>query len=157
MTQIPECVTKMPPCVEPFMNKPEFVFKKCTDEDRTFLVVLAKLFDCKNNESRKGVQNANFAKFRCNGLVPVVIFDLRMGRQVSEVSHWTVICGTRTLYKIGQLVEPATKYWDGLDICAPGIHYFLTAEAALGYDLRLFSCSLNGVSYNENGGICCLE
>jgi hypothetical protein len=80
------------------------------------------------------------AKFRCNGLIVVAIFDLHEKITIDEIWHETTVYdGTilfrkATWYKVGTFIEP-----DGFDsnmdkICTTGIHYFLTPKAAICYN-----------------------
>jgi hypothetical protein len=117
----------------------EHVFKKCKSEiGHECLVTLkkpSKGFIC--NESRCSVINKNFAKFRCNGLLVVSIFDLFLKENLYSIIHETKVRSSKicTEYKVGYVVTP--NYFDENieNVCAPGIHYFLTYEAARCYDL----------------------
>ena len=57
-----------------------------------------------------------------------------------HVIHFTRYCDIaaklhqeRTLYKVDQLVTPSDFDTNLEEVCAPGIHYFLTPEAAVSY------------------------
>lgn len=136
------------------------VFKKCFDNltRHTCLVMLEKPSDgflC--NESRETVINKDFAKFRCNGLIVVLIFDL-----VDHISIYSILHVTRatyppslTFYAVGELVKPDDYYTDLETICAPGIHYFLTLKAAQGYDYGSCSIDMDGIRYDDDGAVVC--
>jgi hypothetical protein len=101
------------------------------------------------NESRKTVINKDFAKFRCNGLIVILIFDIVDNTYISRINHITQINNTKTLYKVGKLVEPDFFDSDLNDICSHGIHYFLTLIAAVYYDEGI--CVIDNVTYDDNG------
>jgi hypothetical protein len=129
------------------------VFKKCHDKStgHDCIVMLEKPsigFIC--NESRKSVINKDMAKFRCNGLNVMIIYDLVSRETVDSVNHayWT----WRTNYKVGELVKP-NWFDDDLDTtCTSGIHYFLTLEAAMAYDREEACCIISdGRRFGEDG------
>jgi hypothetical protein len=132
------------------------VFKKCRQwhTGHDCIVMLEKPandFIC--NESRT-VVNRNMAKFRCNGLLVKIIFDLVLNIELSCIVHETIVFYTRhrTHYEVGCIVTP--DYFDtNLDkICTYGIHYFLTLKAASSYDFNKGCCIIDYVEYDENGG-----
>lgn len=53
-----------------------------------------------SNESRDGIVERKFAKFRCNGLIPQLIVNLQTFERVDRVTHYTDISGHYTLYKV---------------------------------------------------------
>ncbi len=126
-----------------------YVFKKCkglsdSNEYYSYLVVLKKPkenFKC--NELRQGVINKYYAKFRCNGLITVAIYDLFLSEFVPFCNHaW----GSRkVVYKVDEFTSPDYYEKDENIVCASGIHYFLTVHAALHY----FNGSV--VGYDDNG------
>lgn len=142
---------KVPESVDKFRDMPDrFVFKKCKSwiNYKVFLVVLEKPkyvdtaelkpFLC--NESRVTIFGASCAKYRCNGLIPRMIVNLEDHILRERVIHFTQyydattkLCQERTLYKVDQLVTPSNFDTDVEEVCAPGIHYFLTLEAAVNY------------------------
>jgi hypothetical protein len=141
-----------------FLTSPEtYVFKKCKSKltDHLCIVVLRKNknnFIC--NELRSGIINKNWAKFRCNGLMTVLIIDIVSKCLLLSIEHVTIVGLFRpvltTLYKCGTIVQP-----NGFDmvienVCASGIHYFLSLEAALLYNFDTGMCE----GYDENGGLC---
>jgi hypothetical protein len=91
------------------------------------------------------------AKFRCNGLNVMIIYDLVSRKTVNYVHHetnyWTFI----TNYKVGELVKP-NWFDDDLDtICTSGIHYFLTLKAAMAYNRVEQCCICDGRRFDSNG------
>lgn len=132
---------------------PNHVFKRCRsfEKNHECLVMLEKPmngFLC--NESRKTVINKDFAKFRCNGLIVILIFDLVDHTCISWVNHISPIYyNMNTLYEVGKLVKPDFFDSDLNEICTHGIHYFLTLKAAKGYYNG--SCIIDGMRYDDNG------
>ncbi len=139
-----------------YMNK-GYVFKKCYGATKekyyTCLVVLKKpLEDFKCNESRKDVVDKNFAKFRCNGLITVAIYDLINEEFIDLLEHDLMTCFgyKKIFYQVNKLSIP-DLYDENLDIvCTSGIHYFLTLEAALNYGDQYFK-NENFIAYQDNG------
>jgi hypothetical protein len=102
------------------------------------------------NESRR-VYNFNMAKFRCNGLTVVIIYDLVANVKLDEIWHQNNNSHIVTHYKVDTFVKP-DGFDDNLDkVCGKGIHYFLTPEAAQSYSLLLGCCFIGGKKYDENG------
>ncbi len=61
-----------------YMNK-GYVFKRCYGNLYNCTVVLTNPDnDFKCNEFRSKIGNLEFAKFRCNGLITVAIYDLKL-------------------------------------------------------------------------------
>jgi hypothetical protein len=143
---------------EVFKNADEnHVFKKCNsiETGHECIVMLKKPttgFIC--NESRESVVNKQRAKFRCNGLFVVTIFDLVLQQTVNSIIHKTDILFVRstfTDYEVGKLVKP-DLFNPNLDtICTNGIHYFLTLETAMSYDLEEGVCCIDGVVFDYDG------
>jgi hypothetical protein len=130
------------------------VFKKCHDNltDHDCIVMLEKpLSDFICNESRDSVKNKEMAKFRCNGLNVVLIYDLVLQQTMSQILHQPNYWGLLTYYKIGEIVKP-DRFDDDLDIvCTSGIHYFLTLKAAMSYDFEEGCCMINGILFGHDG------
>jgi hypothetical protein len=140
--------------------KPNQVFKKCKSEEtgHDCIVMLEKpVLDFKCNESRKSVINQNRAKFRCNGLLVVTIFDLTSQVIVNHIMHKTDLMLRRTIlthlthYEVGKIVKPDWFDSDLNDVCAHGIHYFLTLESAFFYDIEDGCCVINGSIIDNDG------
>jgi hypothetical protein len=135
------------------------VFKKCCDNvtGHDCILMLEKPqigFIC--NESRKSVINKDMAKFRCNGLNVVVIFDLELQEIVNSIIHntnsWS-IPKTLTWYQVGSFVKPDDFNTDLNIICSNGIHYFLTLQAALSYDIGKGRCCIDDNEFDAQGEI----
>jgi hypothetical protein len=135
--------------------KPNQVFKKCKSEEtgHDYIVMLEKpVIDFICNESRKSVINKNTAKFRCNGLIVVTIFDLVSQVTVNSITHKTDLIFQRvTHYEVGKVVKPDWFDFELDQICTHGIHYFLTLKAAFGYDIEHGGCVINGLLFDNNG------
>jgi hypothetical protein len=135
----------------------DHVFKKCwsNENGHECIVTLKKpTTDFISNESRTSVVNRNLAKFRCNGLLVVTIFDLVFQQTVTSITHKTDILFGRpvfTDYEVGKLVKP-DLFNPNLDtICTNGIHYFLSLETAMSYDLEGGVCCIDGIEFDHNG------
>jgi hypothetical protein len=130
------------------------VFKKCHDNltGHDCIVMLEKPltgFIC--NESRKSVINKDMAKFRCNGLIVILIYDVVSQKTVSQILHKPNHWGGLTTYKVGEMVRP-NRFDDDLDeICTCGIHYFLTLKAAMSYDIEHGCCIIDDVAFWSSG------
>jgi hypothetical protein len=137
------------------------VFKKCIsmENNHEHLVMLEKPKDgflC--NESRNQISDRNMAKFRCNGLMVRAIFNIIAEIQVFSIQHKNENTSIIIDYKVGQFVEP--DWFDpNLDnVCAPGIHYFLTPEAAKSYQFSCGHCIIGNRIYDDDGNhIDCYE
>ncbi len=115
------------------------VFKKCCyKKDYCCLVVLRRpKSDFKSNESRSGIIDKNFAKFRCNGLITVAIYDLFGKKFINSLVHTPNFRAPPILYVVDQLSKP-DEFEEEIEIvCSSGIHYFLSLEAALNYNYAL--------------------
>jgi hypothetical protein len=114
-----------------------YVFKRCTKlDDYDCIVIMEKPKNFKCNELRPGIVNKNFAKFRCNGLITVAIYNLILKKFISSLNHVLSLSFNflYTTYEVGTLTIP-NKYDEDISaICTSGIHYFLSLEAALGYN-----------------------
>jgi hypothetical protein len=136
-----------------------YVFKRCknTFESYDCLVIMRKPKNFKCNELREGVIDKNFAKFRCNGLITVAIYNLKFKKFNSSLYH---VLDKRinflyATYEVGILTEPDQYEEDVSKICASGIHYFLSLEAALSYKNGRVKCIKDKkiYSYDENGNL----
>jgi hypothetical protein len=129
----------------------DHVFKKCRSRDtghECLLTMKKPQVDFICNESRTSVVNKEFSKFRCNGLLVVSIFDLVLKVELNSIFHTTNITYGFfiTEYTVGLIVTP-NHFDENLEqICAAGIHYFLTRRAAECYNLEWGLCN-----NNENG------
>jgi hypothetical protein len=99
--------------------------------------------------------NKQKAKFRCNGLLVVTIFDLVFQQTVTSITHKTDIFlygrPAFTDYEVGKLVKPDLFNPNLETICTNGIHYFLSLETAMSYDLEKGVCCINGILFDHNG------
>ncbi len=142
-----------------------FVFKKCKGvkpEGIKYkcLVVLKKPnenFQC--NENRKRVIDKNFAKFRCNGLITVAIYNMYTKQFVNYLYHRIrLVSGSYEIaYEVKNISIP-DDYDQNLDvICTSGIHYFLSLEAALNYKYGILERYVTGddglyrITYSDEG------
>jgi hypothetical protein len=129
-----------------------YVFKKCKNAiyDYDCVIIMMKPENIKCNELRHGIVDKNFAKFRCNGLITVAIYDLHRKKFINVLGH----CGIKYIcYEVGKLAKP-DKYKENISlIYASGIHYFLSLEAALGYKDGIIQYVQDGERnvYNANG------
>jgi len=114
---------------KPYLENDQFVFKACYG---TIVVLEKPDLGFESNESRKGVVDKDFAKFRCNGLWCRDIIDVKTMQHKTMVKH-RFGCGEPTLYKVGQFIRPDAYAYDLNKICAQGLHYFLTLKPALHY------------------------
>jgi hypothetical protein len=105
------------------------------------------------NESRASVVNKEFAKFRCNGLLVVSIFDLVLKVELNSIFHTTILTDgfLITEYIVRSIVIPDRFNINLQTVCGSGIHYFLTHTAAMGYDLKYGYCIIDGWMYDEHG------
>ena len=105
----------------------EYVYK-ATRDSITTLQILGK-----TNESRKDVFDPNFAKFRCSKALVIDIEDFwtKEKKNLTRSIH-----KNNFIYEIGKEVVP-DMYYEHLNVvCASGIHYFKTKEAAEAYFLE---------------------
>lgn len=127
---------------------PLAVYKSC----HNYVVRMLKLSDTITNESRYGVHNKKFAKFRGSKfLVTHIVDKLNPSVAIEQITNSQ--SSRITTYKINEIVIP-DKFDTSLDrVCTNGIHYFLSIEAAFYYDLLLFFPTYTGelISYHDNG------
>jgi hypothetical protein len=91
----------------------------------------------KTNEHRDNIKDARFAKFRANFLFVVNILDLTTMQFVPEWEHtWVSIdlFAQQTItYQTNKFAVPNDYEPDPNKVCAPGIHFFKSLEAAFFY------------------------
>jgi hypothetical protein len=103
------------------------LMKKDQDEDNV-----------RTNEHRDNVKDARFAKFRANFLFVVNILDLTTMQFVPEWEH-TWISGAHhwisqaITYRKNEFAVPHQYEPNPNKVCAPGIHFFKSLEAAFFY------------------------
>ncbi len=124
-----ELLAKMELECKDYINNENCVFKEC----REHIVVLdkskCKLFE--SNEGRSGVDDKNFAKFRCNGLWCSDIISINNLTHKSKVKTRGPFANIT--YEVGKFIRPDSYTYNIDKICASGISYFLTLKPALHY------------------------
>jgi hypothetical protein len=149
--------------MEKYDGQLDVVFKKCKSQYTGHDCLVIGIKPCNRffddepfqflcNESRQNIGNKNFAKFRCNGLIILEIYDLVTLETLSFINHtctltydWLPSRNVSIKYTVGDFVQP-DDYDENIEgICRPGLHYFLSREGALNYE--------NGCSkgYDSNG------
>jgi len=121
-------------------------YKAC----RNSIVILELLNDSVTNEKRNGVVDDKYAKFRCDKARVVNIVNVKTEEMMKkDVSIWN----DRFRYFSGEIAE--TGFDKNPDkICARGIHYFKTREAAVSWFYRQDDeYFLDGkfIQWHENG------
>ncbi len=139
----------------------DYVFKRCCNYKSYDCIVILKKpatnFKC--NELRSNIANRKFAKFRCNGLLTVAIYDLESKIFISCLDHCYEVpyrCISHDVsYTVGLLTTPHEYNEDKEIICSSGIHYYLSLEAALNYvnGIVQFELTDSLVCYGSNGEI----
>ena len=124
----------------------EFVYKSCNKE---WIVVLQKLPDTITNEVRSDVKNKLYAKFRANKLIVVdIIYKFDNNRTINQIEN-SVYSNKIIVYKKGNIVS--ANFDENLNkVCAPGIHYFKSLEAAFYYEIPNDHNGLQKIWY-DNG------
>lgn len=125
-----------------YTNDKSYVYKLCCDvsdkENRTkWLVIMQKLNISKTNEDRTGVVNKDHVKFRANKLEVVEIIDINdpsINKDII-VSEYYMNGSTilKSIYRVGNIIEPHSYNENINSICAEGIHYFKTPLTAYYY------------------------
>ena len=105
------------------------VYKACGKS----IVTLQLLPDSVTNESREGVINPDYAKFRTNKAQVISMIDPFTKEEITEDRS---IYDPKFIYKIGKIVKVTTFDNDINEVCAPGIHYFKTYETAVSWYFR---------------------
>jgi len=106
-------------------------YKAC----RNSIVTLELLADSKTNEKRDGIVDKNYAKFRCDKAKVIDIINVKTGEKMkTDIS----IRDERFEYSLEKFVE-TDFYTDLNEVCAGGIHYFKTKEAAVSWFYRISS------------------
>jgi antitoxin component YwqK of YwqJK toxin-antitoxin module len=108
-----------------------FVFKSCL---KKWIVVLHKLTDTITNESRSNAKDLMYAKFRANKLLVVCVVNKFTQKSIDNITN-SVHKEKTIIYKKGEIIE-VNDFDENLEnICAPGIHYFKSPEAAFYYEI----------------------
>ena len=121
----------------------DIVYKACGE----YIVELKRLSDTITNEKRDGVVDRNYAKFRGNKFFVHSIKHKITNDHLSEIEN-TVFSDKIIKYIVGE--EISTEFCENLNkICAEGIHFFRSFDAAYYYlnNIR------NGIykEYADNG------
>ena len=119
-------------------------YKAC----RKSIVTLELLDDSINNEKRNGVVDDKYSKFRCDKAKVISITEVKTGEKMEkDVS----IFHHKFEYRVGKIVK--TDFDEDINkVCARGIHYFKTEEAALSWFYREYSCpDGKHMRWHENG------
>jgi antitoxin component YwqK of YwqJK toxin-antitoxin module len=114
-----------------YLSDEGYVFKSCSKE---WIVVLKKCKDTIINEFRGNIANEIYAKFRANKLKVVDIVHKFTDNTINEITNSYYAVKT-IKYKKGEIIEVADFNANLDKVCAPGIHYFKSAHAALYYEL----------------------
>jgi antitoxin component YwqK of YwqJK toxin-antitoxin module len=104
----------------------------------------------KTNEKRGGIADPLHAKFRTDKALVIDIKNFTTGLQMEEdVSKHD----PEFVYKVGEEVRGDDYDEDINEVCAPGIHYFKTKEAAESWWLRHNLYKIEGLyrTWYENG------
>ena len=125
------------------LKKPDHKIDKDLDQNT------GRNFQC--NETRSKVVDKDFAKFRCNGLIVVVIFDMVFKKTLDWITHRNRNTYVVVRYQVGHYIKPDSFDEDLEKVCGKGIHYFLTMEAAISYNLYWGYCIVGEREYDENG------
>jgi Family of unknown function (DUF5758)/MORN repeat variant len=84
----------------------------------------------KTNENRKGVVNPNYAKFRTD---KALVIDIENFHTKEKMETDISMHDQHFIYRVGEEVNVGNYDENTDEICAPGIHYFKTKEAAEGW------------------------
>jgi antitoxin component YwqK of YwqJK toxin-antitoxin module len=118
-----------------YIDDPVNVYKKCRDQ---WIVIMKPLPGTRTNESRDNVRDPGYAKFRANKLKVLVIFSIfdpsKRMRAIINTYDDTV----KLKYKVNKIVRP-DNFDNNLNrICAGGVHYFKSIDAAFYWGSRYF-------------------
>ena len=121
------------------------IYKACRDS----IVTMEFLPDSVNNESRTGVYDSRYAKFRTDKVKVIDIVDpVSKVRLIDAVS----LSDESFVYTVGEVV--ATNYDEHINkVCTSGIHYFKTFEAALSWFYEFHGSRPDGTyrEFTESG------
>ena len=121
----------------------DLCYKSCGN----YIVTMKKLPDTVTNESRKDVVDPIHAAFRADKLLVVSIEDKITGKTIDRIQN-TSYQNKKIWYEASKEVIEPDYYQDLDEVCAPGIHYFLSRESAFNW----YNCN-DGPHQNwhENG------
>ena len=103
----------------------DLCYKSCGD----YIVTMKKLPDTITNESRKGIVDPLHAKFRADKLLVVSIEHKETGERIDRIQN-TSYKGNQIWYEVLKEASVIDYDPDPDQVCAPGIHYFLSRDAA---------------------------
>ncbi len=114
------------------------LYKKCSD---SIIVVLEYTENTKHTERRRHINfdNAHFAKFRASELKVIDILDFKTNQKLTTYEHsWQKNSKTTEIFQIqyivGEIIRPINGFETDINkICAAGIHYFKSLDAAFYY------------------------
>jgi antitoxin component YwqK of YwqJK toxin-antitoxin module len=122
----------------------EICYKSCGE----YIVSLAKLNDTITNESRNDIANVSYAKFRGNKFLVTKICHKFTNESIDFI--YNTCYKIKLLYKVNEIVE--VKFSKDLnEICAEGIHYFKSKEAAYYYCLNTTNYTGKFKVWHDNG------
>ena len=126
------------------MSDTSMCYKSCGD----YIVTMKKLPDTITNESRKGIVNPLRAKFRANKLFVISIKHKETGKEIDCIQN-TSYYYDKIWYKKSTEVASAYFCRDSDKVCAAGIHYFLSRDAAYYWDNKIIDGPCQ--SWHDNG------
>ena len=121
------------------MSDSDLCYKSCGD----YIVTMKKLPDTVTNESRKGVSDPLHAKFRADKLLVVRIEHKTTGKRIDKIQN-TSYKYNQIWYEVLKEVSVPDYDPDHNQVCASGIHYFLSRDAAFYWNID---------QTNDNDGI----
>ena len=128
------------------MYDTDICYKSCGD----YIVTMKKLPDTVTNESRKDVVDPLHAKFRADKLLVVNIEHKITGKMIDRIQN-TSYQNKHVWYEVSKEVSAPDYYQDLDEVCAPGIHYFLSRDAAYYWIFRIKDGLMR--SWHDNGQI----
>jgi len=123
-----------------------FVYKSA-GKNNEYIVTLSIPRSTPNNLERSGVDDRNYAKFRCKSAKVISIRNKYTDEKAESVqSNWV----SDFIYKVGETLTESNFDEDLERVCGRGIHFYLSEDAALFHGQTK---DINGIwkSYNDNG------
>jgi len=128
------------------------VYKRCSCFYGDVIIIMRKMIGkkkFKTNESRNGIVDRMYAKFRANKLFVLDIIDMKNGSLRDKYMNKYMF--KNTFYKVGKKVKP-DKFDARLDrICSEGIHFFNCIDAAFYYEFLMPEYTGTWFNWNDNG------
>ncbi len=109
----------------------DMCYKKCGN----YIVTMKKLPDTRTNEIRSDVFDSKHAKFRADKLFVCSIEHEKTCEKVDEIEN-TFYKDKKVCYIVSQKVSVEDYNPDLNNVCAAGIHYFLSRESAFYWDIE---------------------